>query len=153
MTLYSSAVLDTCHMIYRLKQPLKKHSQQGEKEKGLCGRTDEQNGHYVSGRVEEHMRQGRRHSDGGVSSQGPGLWPYVNTHTHTHTLGTLESFSWGVKSCSCAFTDGIFTTLSTKHRRPLDLNKARFSFGHNKDLRAAAENTMTLAEISVDRPG
>lgn len=51
-----------------MKEPLQKHTQKGEKEKGVCGRktrTDEQNGPYVSGRVEEYTKQGRRHSDGG----------------------------------------------------------------------------------------
>lgn len=74
MSLCSSAVLDICHMIYRLaaiccKERMKqqKNTQKGKKDQGLCGRktrTDEQNGPYVSGRVEEYMRQGRRHSDG-----------------------------------------------------------------------------------------
>lgn len=46
-----------------MKQAVLKHTQEEKKEK-LKTSTDEQNGSYASGRVEEYMRQGRRHSDG-----------------------------------------------------------------------------------------
>lgn len=71
-----------------MKQALQKPRQQGKKEQGLCGtktRTDEQNGPYVSGRVEEGTHEaGRRHSDGvffKVKDQASGL-----TLTHTHLV-------------------------------------------------------------------
>lgn len=63
-----------------MKQAALKHTQKEKKEK-LKTSTDEQNGSFASGRVVEYMRQGRRHSDGFLFlSQGPGLWPYINTH-------------------------------------------------------------------------
>lgn len=62
--LQSHDLSDHCNLLKTAPKNLK-NTPKGKTEEGLCGRktrTDEQNGPYVSGRVEEYTRKGRRHS-------------------------------------------------------------------------------------------